>query len=326
MKKFLRNFICGALIGVAAIIPGFSGGTVAALLNIYEELIESISNFKKHIKYSILFLIPIILGILIFALAAIVPITWGLRSYPFITISLFAGMQLGGIPTFQKAIKGKANKINILWFTIGFLVVLGIVLGSFFLKDSNVITLIDPPLYMYFILFLSGVIASIALVLPGISGSMVLLLFGLYVPIMDTIKGFFVGLGLASNTLGTINPIILEVASSPNYLWQVTLLLFSFGIGLIAGIIIASKALTYLFAKFKIQTYFVIFGLIISSFLGIYINDKLYVDFNCLQLIFGIASLTLGFFISFIPEKILEKKEQKKQEIKESKTEQLLIK
>jgi Predicted membrane protein len=318
--NFLKNFLYGALIGVSSVIPGFSGGTAAALVGIYEKLLESISGFKNHARESLKFLIPLLLGIIVFALLALLPITWGINNYPFITVSLFAGIQLSGIPSFYKNVKHKTNKKNILYFILGVIFTLAIVLPAFFI-NSDKISLINPPFYMFIIMFLVGIVISCALVLPGVSGSMILFLLGLYVPLIDSIKGFFVSIGFSSNLVKLDNSQVLDVVHTQSYFWNNTLLLISFGIGVILGIFLISKLLTYLFNKFKTETYFVIFGFIVASFASIYFNKSLYVNFDYVALIFGIILLIVGFLIVYIPQqivtnnKIKKLNEQKEEEI-----------
>src|SRR5574344_308226 len=214
--NFLKNFLYGALIGVSSVIPGFSGGTAAALVGIYEKLLESISGFKNHARESLKFLIPLLLGIIVFALLALLPITWGINNYPFITVSLFAGIQLSGIPSFYKNVKHKANKKNILYFIVGVIFTLAIVLPAFFI-NSDKISLINPPFYIFIIMFLVGIVISCALVLPGVSGSMILFLLGLYVPLIDSIKGFFVSIGFSSNLVKLDNSQVLDVVHTQSY-------------------------------------------------------------------------------------------------------------
>jgi len=318
--NFLKNFLYGALIGVSSVIPGFSGGTAAALVGIYEKLLESISGFKNHARESLKFLIPLLLGIIVFALLALLPITWGINNYPFITVSLFAGIQLSGIPSFYKNVKHKTNKKNILYFILGVIFTLAIVLPAFFI-NSDKISLVNPPFYMFIIMFLVGIVISCALVLPGVSGSMILFLLGLYVPLIDSIKGFFVSIGFSSNLVKLDNSQVLDVVHTQSYFWNNTLLLISFGIGVILGIFLISKLLTYLFNKFKTETYFVIFGFIVASFASIYFNKSLYVNFDYVALIFGIILLIVGFLIVYIPQqivtnnKIKKLNEQKEEEI-----------
>ena len=81
---FLANVLRGVAIGVAFIIPGFSGGSVAAILGIYEKLVSSVADLFKKFKQSIAFLFPVLLGMILGIAALILPIQWGIRHYPII--------------------------------------------------------------------------------------------------------------------------------------------------------------------------------------------------------------------------------------------------
>lgn len=134
--KSLIKILKGVLIGIAAIVPGFSGGTIACIVNCYDELIEAISGIKKHFKQSILTLLPYLLGILIGALS-IFPISWGLNNYPLITVCLFAGLLIGSMPSFYNNIKGKATKNNLLSAFICGILFLGLIITNLCIGNGN---------------------------------------------------------------------------------------------------------------------------------------------------------------------------------------------
>lgn len=314
--KFLFNILKGGLIGVAAVIPGFSGGTIACIVGVYDEIIESISDFRKHPKQSIKILLPYLLGILIFALLLILPITWGINNYPLVTVSLFAGLLLGGLPSFYKNIDGQATVKNIIWAILGGLIVLAIVIPSLF-SGNNYISLINAPWYMYLIVLAMGIIASAALVVPGISGSMVLLIIGFYNPIMDTIKGF-----IASVMSALGHPLNLDFSSGEminvigkDFIVPSLGLVVCFGIGILVGFIMISKIMKYLLTHHKTITYFAIFGFILGSFVGIYAKKSYYDKLDTIQIIIAIILLVIGFIVSFALARLAQNKEEK--EIKE---------
>ena len=98
-KKPLVNFVKGIAIGIAMIIPGVSGGTLALILGIYSDLIDSVNGLFKHFGKSIKTLLPIILGALVGFLALVTPIKYGLENCPLVVITLFVGLIIGGIPS-----------------------------------------------------------------------------------------------------------------------------------------------------------------------------------------------------------------------------------
>ena len=101
-KNFLINTAQGAVIGVAMIIPGVSGGTLAVLMNVYDKLINSISNLRRDFKNSIKFLLPILLGAGIAVAAMYFPLKYALKYAPFPTVMLFAGLMAGSFPKIVK--------------------------------------------------------------------------------------------------------------------------------------------------------------------------------------------------------------------------------
>lgn len=104
-REFLINVAKGAAIGIAMIIPGVSGGTLAVMLKIYDKIIASISGLRKHFKESVLFLLPIVIGAVLAFAAAYFPLTLALEHYPFPTMLLFAGLMAGSLPKLFKDCK-----------------------------------------------------------------------------------------------------------------------------------------------------------------------------------------------------------------------------
>ncbi len=309
LLNFFFNIFKGGLIGIAAVIPGFSGGTIACIIGVYDDIIESISGFRKHPKQSIKTLLPYILGILIFALLLIIPITWGINNHPLITVSLFAGLLLGGLPSFYKNIQNNTEIKNFAWGIIGLVLILAIIIPSLFVGEKY-ISLISAPWYMYLLVMLMGVIASSALVVPGISGSMVLLIIGLYNPIMDTIKGFISSIFTAINhpiDMSFSSPNMNEVIGADFILPSLGLII-CFGIGIIIGFIIVSKIMKFLLTKYKTPTYFAIFGFIIGSFVGIYAKPSYYLNLNWVSYVLAVIAILIGFFLAFYLGNIASKK------------------
>ena len=303
---FLLKIVKGGFIGVAAVIPGFSGGTIACIVGIYDELIEAISGIRKHFKESILTLLPYLLGAAIFAALLITPITWGVDKHPFITVSLFTGLMLGGLPSFCNTIKGKTSKTNILALLLGAIAVVAIIIPSLSSGGAYNESLMTPSWYTYLILFLIGILGSFALVVPGISGSMILLILGFYNPIMDTLKGFLHSIGLSLGEFSTsFDTSVLENGS---YLFQSFGLLACFGIGIIVGFFVISKLMKYLLTNHKIITYFAILGFILASIIGIYANPTYYESLNHIDIILAIIFLVIGCVGSYFLTKLADNK------------------
>lgn len=223
--SFLKNFIRGIVVGIATLVPGVSGGTMAIVVGIYDRLIHSVSSFFKDWKKNILFLfqvgVGVVLGILLFNRLMLI----ALDAIPYVMSYLFMGIIIGGLPVlYRKAMsigtdmpasidKAGAKKFgpsefkitDIIFLVIGFCTVL--LMTS---EPDAVITLATGnTLLSYLFLILAGVILAIALVLPGISFSFMLLVLGIYDITLKAIQDFNIpyliplGLGVAAGTFAT---------------------------------------------------------------------------------------------------------------------------
>lgn len=245
--EFLLNVLRGVAIGVAFIIPGFSGGSVAAILGIYEKLVSAIADIFKKFKESVLYLLPILLGLLLGVAALILPIQWGLAHYPIPTVTLFVGLSLGGLPSITDKVKGKPKWHN----AVAFLLPCAIAACLLFLPKAS-----QPEGFLfhldvggYFLLVLIGVVGSCALVIPGISGSMLLLIFGYYEPLVDLVtKHLIHGLDVGTSVL----------------------VLACVLVGVLIGFFAVSVLMKFLLKKFPRGTYFAILGFILGSIVAVY--------------------------------------------------------
>lgn len=278
MKEFFKNLASGALIGIAMIIPGVSGGTIAVLLNIYDKLLSSISNLSKKFKQSITFLLPILLGAFLAFAAAYYPLKWGLDKAPLPTILLFVGLMLGSLP---KLIKTGASNGFKLFNLAGIILPIAVLIGICFvpmLGDINLGT--NMPLVGYFALLGVGVVGSCALVVPGISGSMCLLILGYYNPLLSCFSG------LRTDFM------------------HYALVLILFAIGLLIGFFTIAKLMKYLLNKFPRGTYWAIIGFVVGNFPAIFIQfftDSNYVaTVNPVQIAVGVVLCVLGAVGTFI--------------------------
>mgnify|MGYP000464803030 FL=1 len=196
MKRNLKDYgllvLKGMGMGAADVVPGVSGGTIAFIVGIYEELIDSIKSingaslkllftgkiaaFWKAINANFLLSIIAGIGISIFSLAKI--ITWLLTDHPILVWSFFFGLVLASTWFVSKDIK-KWDWKTILSYIIGIVI-------AFYI---TVATPAETPSNLFFI-FLCGAIAICAMILPGISGSFILVLLGKYFYIMEAVKTF----------------------------------------------------------------------------------------------------------------------------------------
>ena len=260
----IKLIIYGAIIGVANIIPGVSGGTMAVILNVYDKLIQSVSNFRKDIKKSLAFLIPIGLGagigILIFAKI----IEYCLAHFSAATNLVFVGLIIGSIPMiFEKTTGGKLKLGGILTFLVclACMIYMGVVQP----EESNVV-ITTLTISSFIRIFLASFVAAGAMIIPGISGSFVLLLLGIYTTVLTAISDLNI------------------------------LILIPVGLGCGVGILVCAKIIDLLFAKFPQQTYSGILGLMVGSIFVIFPAFTLNLEFIIGCVLAGCSAYTAYVF------------------------------
>ena len=244
---FLHDFLAGVCIGVAFIIPGFSGGSVAAILGIYEKIINAVANLFKEFKKSVVTLIPIGLGLVAGAVALLYPLSYFLVKFPLPTVSIFVGLAIGGLPSMLTRVKGKPDANNIAALSVP--LVLAFMLC--FIPSGQEVDLFAIGFGGFILLFLVGILGSCALVVPGISGSMLLLILGYYKPLVALVTEHlfkFKDLGRSILVLGTC------------------------ALGIAVGFFLISVLMKQLLAKYPRGTFFAILGFIIGSLPAVYVS------------------------------------------------------
>lgn len=285
--KFLFDFVKGLIIGIANIIPGVSGGTMAVSMGVYDRLIGSLGNITKAFKKSVLTLLPIVLGMVagIGLFSFIIP--YCLTNYSFQTSMCFCGLILGGVPAIYTSTKKavlKDSKVIRLPHIIAFVVFLAIAIFMAIASPAQSGSdSINVNFLMVIKLFFIGIIASATMVIPGVSGSLVLMLMGYYAGIIGSISVFLSALkdldfALLMHCVGILLP---------------------FGIGCILGIFLISKIITWLFKNYESITYFGILGLIIASPFAILLKME-NASFSPVSIIVGVILLIAGTAFTYI--------------------------
>lgn len=274
MKNDLLLMIKGFFIGIANVIPGVSGGTIAITMGIYERLINAISHFFSNLKENIKLLISVGIGAGLAVLLMSKLISYSLDNYPIPTTIFFIGLILGGMPMLFKKTKGDYRNIpNSLILLISFVLVLGL---TFLGSGNNVVSLDNLDITGYILLILVGIIAAATMVIPGISGSFVLMLLGYYKPIIETV-----------GDLTNFNNIVHNM-----------LILIPVGIGVLIGIILISKIIEFLLKKYETKTYFAIIGIVLASIVLI-IKPLFSLSFDFVQIIISIILGIVGYFVAY---------------------------
>ncbi|HNX63431.1 MAG TPA: DUF368 domain-containing protein [Candidatus Limiplasma sp.] len=276
--KLLNQLLRGIVIGIANIIPGVSGGTMMVSMGIYDTLIYCITHLFSEFKRSILTLLPYLIGMLIgiFALASL--LTYCFAHFPLPTSTTFIGLILGGLaPILHKVDKKKVNTLAVLIFIAFFALIIVMALSNPAGNDGR-ITVNAGEMG---ILLLMGIIASGTMLIPGVSGSMVLMLMGYYRPVLASVNDFKDGL-LGGN---------LALAG------QQLLILIPFGIGVLLGIYFVAKLIEWLLARWPTQTYCAVLGLVIASPIAILLRTDLG-NINVGAILASIATFAAGFALA----------------------------
>ncbi len=284
MKENIILAIKGFIMGIANIIPGVSGGTLALTLGIYEQFIGAISHFFSNLKDNIKFLLPIIIGMGLSIVTMSSVIDSSFSHFPIPTTLFFMGLVIGGIPLLTRKVKGTKEIKQVSSYVILLLAFALVMVLAFseelFGNGLGQANFSNMSIIGYIILGLVGVVAAATMIIPGVSGSLVLMLLGYYFPVVKTIKQFT-----------HLKNIV------PNFL-----ILAVFGIGVLIGIVVVAKVIEWLFEKYEHKTYFAVIGFIVSSIIAIPVSvyhELGTIDFNILQLVIGIVTCVIGTIIGY---------------------------
>ncbi|RKI92419.1 DUF368 domain-containing protein [Parablautia intestinalis] len=275
----IKNILKGIVMGTANIIPGVSGGTMAVSMGIYDKLIHSVTHLLKDFKESLKFLIPIAVGMGIALVGLSFIIEPAFEHFPLQTNCLFIGLIVGGLPAVCKKVKGKGIKVS---YVLPFLIFFAIVVGMAAIGEKEGAAAdLSFSLWSVIKLFVVGVIASATMVIPGVSGSMMLLLIGYYNPIVASIKNFVTAL------------VSLDMAR----IMQGCGVLVPMGIGIVVGVFAIAKLIEIIFEKFPIQAYWAIIGLIVASPFAIFLLGEVG-TVTALSIVVSVLTFGIGFLIA----------------------------
>lgn len=259
--NFILDIIRGAVIGVANIIPGVSGGTMMVTMGIYDKLLGSITGIFKQFKKSIKTLLPYLIGMAVgigafaFLLTKVL-----LVRFPLPTAFAFIGLIAGGVPVLVKKARGSGSaKASgqpgpvpcILIFILFFALIIGMQL-----LGEGAERAVTPSFLNTVILLVMGVLSAAAMVIPGVSGSLLLLAFGYYNPVTGAVTDF------------------ISAVFDLNFgvMFEKALILFPFGIGVLLGIFFVAKLIEWLLAHHERLTYCSILGLVCASPVPVFFN------------------------------------------------------
>lgn len=275
----IKKLLQGMVVGIANIIPGVSGGTMMVAMGLYDKLIHAITHLKSEFRESMKLLIPIFIGagLAIVTLARLFEFL--LENYPIPTNFAFCGLIAGSLPFIFNKVKGHTVSIGKI---IAFLIFFAVVILMAVMGETNG-NAADVSFGVVNVtkLLLVGIIAAATMVVPGVSGSMMLMLLGYYDTILKSINQFIDAL----------------IAFDMEALFVQCAVLVPFGIGVVVGIFLIAKLIEFIFSKAEIHAYYAIIGLIIASPIAILLKTD-WSGFSVLTLVTGIVTFVAGWFVA----------------------------
>uniref|UniRef100_A0A832I4H2 DUF368 domain-containing protein n=1 Tax=Pseudothermotoga hypogea TaxID=57487 RepID=A0A832I4H2_9THEM len=250
----MMNVLRGFLIGLANLVPGVSGATMAIIVGVYEQLIDAVANFVKlrFKREQIAFIVALGIGILAAILVGSAGMKHLLERSPAFAYAIFFGLVLGSIPKLRREI----SDLKLFHFAVG--------VSLIFIFELLVHTVELSRTYV----LLTGIIAACAMILPGLSGSLVLLILGVYDDILDAL----VNLKLA--------------------------IVLPFGIGVILGIALMALLMNWLVEKFPNQTRSFTFGMVVASIIKLEPFSKQ--SMNLVGFAFVLLIVSVAVYLSFM--------------------------
>jgi putative membrane protein len=269
--KTIKYLLFGVVMGVANVIPGVSGGTMAVILNFYDKLMECITLDFRKIRENLDFLIPLAVGIAIAVIGLSKIMQFLLNSYTTQTYFAFIGIVFGSLNLiYSSAKKEKIKTRSYIPFIITFMLMLYL---SFANADketaSTVIKYTTLNTESFMMCFIAMAVATVTMIIPGISGALVLIIMGMY---------------------GTIIGFVIAEFNIP--------LLIPSGLGGIFGLLGGAGLVRFLLKNFHQETYMAILGLLIGSIVQLYVNSNVILILN-VELITSLFAMAIMFLIVY---------------------------
>lgn len=296
-KTWTKSALLGFFIGLAVIVPGISGSTVAIIFKLYRQFLYAIGHLFQQFKKCFVFLLPIGIGMVVGVAAGFIGVKALLEILPFAVICLFAGLMTGAFPAVKEEIKGvKFTPLRTVLLCVGILIPVGIGVASALLgagaEGADVFAKIEW--WQVVLALVVGYAMAITQVVPGLSASAILMAIGWFSSIMDSVSFTY---------------------------WQqngaIFLLYFGLGIGFLLGLFTFSRFLDFLFAKAKAATYCAVVGLSIGSILSMFCNGDVIAvyaswatAFNPLDCFLGVALFAVGLVASYMLVRVQRKKDE----------------
>ena len=282
-KTWCKSGLLGFFIGLAVIVPGISGSTVAIIFKLYDQFLYAVGNLFKQFKKCFAFLLPIGLGMLLGILLGFISVKKLLEIIPFAVVCLFAGLMCGAFPAVKDEIKGaELTPKRIALFALGLFIPVAIGCTSAWLASgetavSDVFT--NVQWWHVLLGLVIGYVVGVTQIVPGLSASAFLMAVGWFGSLVDSV----------SMTYWQSNPAIF-------------LVYMGLGIGFLTGLFTFSKFLTYLFGRARHTAYCMIVGLSLGSIASMFCNGDIIATYlswakngvAVLDLCLGLALFAIG--------------------------------
>ena len=289
-KSWIKALILGFFIGIAVIIPGVSGSTVAIILGMYTALLYAIGNIFNDFKRCFAFLFPVGIGAAVGFLSGFFVIQKFFSDYVFEIVCLFVGLMIGAIPAIFREIKGeKLTATRGILFPVGVLIPILVGIVSIILTTKGNITQnesfssLTPMLFILY--FPLGIAVSTTQIIPGLSATALLMACGQFKPLLNSLRLDYI----------LENPLIIGLYAS-------------IGIGFLLGLVIISRLFSELIKIKKATTFYLVTGLSVGSIISMFINPDMWSVYTLwgnnegnmtLSLTIGIILLLIGLTSSF---------------------------
>ena len=297
-KGWGKSALLGFFIGLAVIVPGISGSTVAIIFKLYDQFLYAVGNLFKKFKQCFAFLLPIGLGMALGVLLGFITVKQLVELLPFAIVCLFAGLMCGAFPAVKDELKNTEHSPKrIALFAVGLFVPVAIGCISAWLSSGNATgadVFATVQWWQVMLALVVGYLFGITQIVPGLSGSALLMAVGWFQSIMASV----------SFTYWHSNPAVF-------------LIYFGLGIGFLAGIFTFSKFLTYIFEKARHTAYHLIVGLSLGSILSMFCNGDIietYITWaqsgvNVLDIVLGIVLFAVGIIGAYMLVRYQRKKD-----------------
>ena len=255
-KTWCKSALLGIFVGLAVIVPGISGSTVAIIFKLYDQFLYAIGNLFKKFKQCFTFLLPIGIGILLGVLLGFITVKQLLEILPFAIVCLFAGLMVGAFPAVKDELKGaEKNAKRVAFFLLGVSipVALGCVSALLSSGEGSTDMFANVQWWQVVLALVIGYVVGVTQIVPGLSASAFLMAVGWFGSLMSSVS-----LTYWTETSFAIFPVYVGL-----------------GLGFLLGLFTFSKLLTYLFGRARHTAYSMIVGLSLGSILSMFCNGDI---------------------------------------------------